>query len=203
MTASPDTTLAAALGSRICHDLISPLGAICNGIELLGMADRAGAPEIDLIRESVETANARIRFFRIAYGTAPDGQQIAAQEVKRVIGDYARYARVSIEWPDMPNPGRPAARLAFLLIQCLEAAMPFGGQITVTRPDGGWRLRGASERMKHDEALWAGLSGGDPAPAGAPPRPDAIQFLLARPAAEACGVSLAVGLGENRIDIGF
>lgn len=202
MTTHPDTTLAAALGSRICHDLISPLGAICNGIELLDMSGMSGTPEIALIRESVETANARIKFFRIAYGTAPDGQQIAAQEVRRIVSDYARYARVSIDWPDMPNPGRPAARLAFLLIQCLEAAMPFGGQITVTRPGGAWRLQGESDRMKRDEPLWAGLSGGGPDPA-AGLRPDAIQFLLARPAAKECGASLTVGLDGNRITIGF
>ncbi|MEO0403208.1 MAG: histidine phosphotransferase, partial [Pseudomonadota bacterium] len=65
-----NVNLAALIGSRICHDLISPIGAINNGLELLGMSDQRDGPEIDLISESVENASARIRFFRIAYGAA-------------------------------------------------------------------------------------------------------------------------------------
>ncbi|HMS96693.1 MAG TPA: histidine phosphotransferase, partial [Tabrizicola sp.] len=64
MTDQPD--LAALIASRICHDLISPLGAIGNGVELLAM-ERAG-PELDLLSESVAHANARIRLFRISFG---------------------------------------------------------------------------------------------------------------------------------------
>ena len=61
--------IAALIRSRICHDLISPIGAIGNGVELLTMsASAGGSPELDLIADSVHNANARIRFFRIAYG---------------------------------------------------------------------------------------------------------------------------------------
>lgn len=56
--------LAALIGSRICHDLISPIGAINNGLELLGMSDTPEGPELELISESVGNASARIRFFR-------------------------------------------------------------------------------------------------------------------------------------------
>ena len=78
----PDKTdLAALVGSRICHDLISPIGAIGNGVELM-MMDRASAsPELALIAESVASANARIRYFRVAFGTAGADQRIARSEV--------------------------------------------------------------------------------------------------------------------------
>jgi histidine phosphotransferase ChpT len=73
--------LAALIGSRICHDLISPIGAIGNGVELL-MLDGAGhGPEMALIAQSVTHANARIRFFRVAYGIASTDQRIARTEV--------------------------------------------------------------------------------------------------------------------------
>jgi histidine phosphotransferase ChpT len=62
--------LTSLIGSRICHDLISPLGAIGNGVELLAMSEVAKGPEMSLIAESVENANARIRFFRVAFGAA-------------------------------------------------------------------------------------------------------------------------------------
>ena len=67
MHQKPD--LAALVGSRICHDLISPIGAIGNGLELFLM-DTAGGPELALITESISHAKARIRFFRVAYDEA-------------------------------------------------------------------------------------------------------------------------------------
>ena len=74
MPDKPD--LAALLGSRICHDLISPIGAIGNGLELLMMDGSAAGPEMALISESVGNANARIRFFRVAYGLAQGNQRL-------------------------------------------------------------------------------------------------------------------------------
>jgi histidine phosphotransferase ChpT len=64
------TEIAALIASRICHDLISPIGAIGNGMELMALSSgqEQSSPELDLISQSVENANARIRFFRIAYG---------------------------------------------------------------------------------------------------------------------------------------
>ena len=57
--------IAALVGSRICHDLISPIGAIGNGVELIGLTENTSSPELALISESVDNANARIRFFRV------------------------------------------------------------------------------------------------------------------------------------------
>ncbi|WP_187292463.1 hypothetical protein [Octadecabacter antarcticus] len=54
------SNLNALIGSRICHDLINPLGAIGNGIELLGLAGVAVGPEMALVSESVENATAKI-----------------------------------------------------------------------------------------------------------------------------------------------
>ena len=68
MQDKPD--LAALIGSRICHDLISPIGAIGNGVELMMMDGTAKTPELALIAESVANANARIRYFRVAFGSA-------------------------------------------------------------------------------------------------------------------------------------
>ena len=61
-----NASLATLIGSRICHDLISPIGAINNGLELLELTGGAQGPEMDLISNSVEHAEARIKFFRIA-----------------------------------------------------------------------------------------------------------------------------------------
>src|SRR5436189_5861309 len=70
---APDALeLAALLCSRVCHDLISPVGLIVNGLEVL---DDNPKPEdrdfaLDLIRKSAKTASARLQFCRLAFGAA-------------------------------------------------------------------------------------------------------------------------------------
>ena len=63
--------IAALIRSRICHDLISPIGAIGNGVQLLAMSCGAAGAEMDLITESVQNANARIRFFSALHMAPP------------------------------------------------------------------------------------------------------------------------------------
>ena len=90
--------LNALIGSRICHDLISPIGAIGNGVELLTMSGVRAAPEISLISESVENANARIRFFRIAFGAAGNDALIGNMEIRNVLNDFFRSNRINVDW---------------------------------------------------------------------------------------------------------
>ena len=192
--------LNALLGSRICHDLISPLGAIGNGLELLSMSGASAAPELALITESVENANARIRFFRVAFGAASAGQGLGSAEIRGILGDVMRGARLSVDWQPEGDCPRREVRLAFLLILCLETAMPWGGRIAVTRGDGRWRLHGAAERMKVDPVLWTLLLGGDAAVELSSAQ---VQFALAPEAASRLGKALAVEVQPGLVTIGF
>lgn len=156
------TDLCALIGSRICHDLISPLGAIGNGVELLAMSGLADTPEVALITESVANANARIRYFRVAFGAAAAEQRMARAEITSILADTMRGGRLQVDWTVTGDLPRREVRLAFLLIQCLETAMPFGGQITATRDefmDGGrWQITGRATKLKVDPGLWEVLS---------------------------------------------
>jgi histidine phosphotransferase ChpT len=150
--------LSALVGSRICHDLISPLGAIGNGVELLEMSGAAQTPEMTLISESVANANARIRFFRIAFGSANGGQNLGRVEILSVLDAVAKSSRVTYRWQPCEDLERGDVRIAFLLLMCLESAMPYGGEITVTLRDGTWRILGEAEKVKIDGPLWEGLA---------------------------------------------
>ena len=121
--------LVALIGSRICHDLISPIGAIGNGIELIGLTSSGGGPEMALISESVSNAQARIRFYRVAFGAGNAGQNVTGAEASEILRDVYGAGRVSIAWEPCGEIRRPEAKLAFLLVQCLESAMPQGGRI--------------------------------------------------------------------------
>ncbi|HBG98974.1 MAG: histidine phosphotransferase [Rhodobacteraceae bacterium] len=156
-----DTTLAALIGSRICHDLISPIGAIGNGLELLSMAGDVQGPEVALMSESVASANARIRFFRIAYGLAPADSLLGRAEVARVIDDTFRGGRLSVVWMPEGDQPRQAVKIAFLCLQCLESAMPHGGEAVVRRDGPGWRIEGDAARLRIEPRLWGPLSNPD------------------------------------------
>ena len=148
----------AMVSSRICHDLVSPLGAIGNGIELLGMSAPSQGPEMQLINESVENANARLRFFRIAFGAASAEQVISRSEIITTLSAASRGGRLAYEWRPVGDLPRRAVRAAFLTVQCLETAMAFGGDITVDLDNDAWTITGESNRMNIDPDLWESLT---------------------------------------------
>ncbi len=188
------------IGSRICHDLISPLGAIGNGVELLSMTPAANSPELALIAESIAAANARIRFYRVAFGTAGEGQRMGRPEVVSILADTTRGGRLTIEWAPRDDPPRAEVKLAFLLIQCLESAMPYGGRIAVTQQDARWQIRGTAPRMKVDPGLWALLESPD---AGAAITAAQVHFMLAPLEVRRADRRLAIEMTEGEIRLAW
>ncbi|MFT7594345.1 MAG: histidine phosphotransferase ChpT [Paracoccaceae bacterium] len=169
-----NVNLAALIGSRICHDLISPIGAISNGLELLDLAGGAQGPEMDLIADSVGDAGARIRFFRIAYGAASE-QMLGRAEVVSVLDDMLRGARLKVQWAPLDPQPRAEVRLAFLALQCLETAMPYGGTVRILAEGGVWTAIGKADKLNVDDNLWSDM--GTP---GTTPKitPAQVQFAL-------------------------
>lgn len=196
MQDQPD--LSALIASRICHDLISPIGAISNGVELLAM-DRSG-PELELLAESAANANARIRFFRIGFGAAMPDQRIARSEVIQVLAELSRGGRIGFDWTSAPDLPRNQVRLVFLLLQCLESALAYGGKISVGETDGQWQIRAEAARLRHDPAIWAVLTGAAP-PLGLAAAQ--VQFPLAAREVARLGRVLAVMIGAMDIDLKF
>lgn len=156
MPNKPDIT--ALLGSRICHDLISPIGAISNGVELLLMDNLAKGPEMTLVAESVANANARIRFFRVAFGQTTKDQRIGLTEVRGILADLARGSRTMVDWNTPTDLSRRETKLAFLCMLCLESALGQGGRLAVDRGESRWTVTGTAPRLRIDPKLWEGLS---------------------------------------------
>lgn len=197
---SDRSDLAAMLGSRICHDLISPIGAIGNGLELLMMEAGSGSPEMALISESVGHANARIRFFRVAFGAAQGEQRVGRAEVASIIADMTRGGRLSIEWQTGNDLSRGEVKIAFLLLLCLESAMAYGGKIVVQVDGGRWQILGEAPKLKIDPALWAVLA--DPT---ATPEitPAVVHFPLAAEEITRRQFRLTADLGQTSIRLSF
>lgn len=198
MQEKPD--LAALIGSRICHDLISPIGAIGNGVELL-MMDYAGqSPELALIAESVASANARIRFFRVAFGIANTDQRIAKTEVISILADMTRGSRLSFGWTSSADLVRREVRLVFLLLQCVETALAYGGRVEVERDETHWTITAEAARLKIDPALWEVLTEPRaPADIGA----GQVHFALVPEELQRQGKRLIAEVGETTIRLSF
>ncbi len=126
------TDLAALLCSRVCHDIISPVGAINNGLELL---DEGGADEdaMNLIRASARNASARLQFARIAFGAAGSaGMVIDTGYAENVATAFLKNEKPELTWSG-PRALLPKNYVKLLLNMILiaNAAIPRGGKIGV------------------------------------------------------------------------
>lgn len=199
MSAPVQSDLTALIGSRICHDLISPLGAIGNGLELLQMGGALDGPEMALIAQSVANANARIRFFRIAFGAAGDGQRVGRTELAGILADTYAEGRIDLVH-DLPvELTRVEAKMLLLALLCLETAQPYGGTLTVAADDG-WCIAAQSEKLKLDQPLWDHLAGAGAQAALAAAQ---VQFALLPLCAQQNGRAITVNHAPDLIELRF
>jgi histidine phosphotransferase ChpT len=142
---APDALeLAALLCSRVCHDLISPVGAIVNGLEVL---DDNPKPEdrefaLDLIRKSAKTASARLQFCRLAFGAAgSSGAQIDLGDAHAMARGHLEDGKTTIAW-NLPRLLLPKNRVKLLLNMMVIAqqTIPRGGVLTADPIGEGDRL---------------------------------------------------------------
>lgn len=196
--AGTDLDLGALIGSRICHDLTNPLGAIGNGLELLELTGQTDSPEMALIAQSVAQAKARVQFLRVAFGAAGAGHRMGGAELSAIVAEHTTGGRTAVRWLCDCDVPRVEAKFAFLLLMCVESALPFGGQIEVRRTEDGWHIAAEATRMRDLGAMWDGLTGRAPMPRVGPPQ---VQFALAAATADALGRPIAVTLGEGGLTL--
>jgi len=131
---APD--LAALLCSRVCHDIISPVGAINNGLELLDEGG-ADADAMNLIRVSARNASSRLQFARLAFGAAGSaGMLIDTGDAESVAIAFLKNEKPELVWNGqralLP---KNKVKLLLNLILIANAAIPRGGRLTVTLAD--------------------------------------------------------------------
>jgi len=162
------TDLAAMLCSRLCHDMLSPVGALANGLELLAdeqdPAMRARC--IELLEQSARISTEKLRFFRLAFGAAGGfGEAIPIDEARQVIEALAADARrVEVNWaiaePSLP---KPAVKVLLNLAQIALESLVRGGALDIgaERREGAVEIvaRARGERIAFDENIGRALQG--------------------------------------------
>ena len=196
--------LAALLCSRVCHDLISPVGAIVNGLEVL---DDDPKPEdrefaLDLIRKSAKNASARLQFCRLAFGAAGSaGAQIDLGDAHTMARGQFEDGKLSIVW-NLPRLLLPKNRVKLLLNMLIVAqhTIPCGGTLTVDPVGEGdsisFRVTAAGQSARLPQNIMDILSGAHTHAIDA----HAVQPHYTRLLAAACGLTVTLSMdGEAAV----
>ncbi|PZO79948.1 MAG: histidine phosphotransferase [Sphingomonas hengshuiensis] len=195
MNISP-ADFASLLCSRLCHDLLSPVGALNNGLELL--ADEHDpdmrARCLELLADSARASANKLKFFRLAFGAAGGlGDSIDTREARAALeGLFGDNHRVNLGWMvDAPSLPKPAVKVLLNLALIAGDALVRGGQLDIgaERTAGGIDIavRADGQRIVLDAELRGALLGD-----AAMMTPRAAAACLARELVEQCGGTLQV-----------
>ncbi|MGE3149300.1 MAG: histidine phosphotransferase ChpT [Pseudorhodoplanes sp.] len=197
--------LAALLCSRVCHDLISPVGAIVNGLEVMEDDNDEATKTfaMDLIKKSIKSASAKLQFCRIAFGAAGSaGAQIDTGDAENVARGFLEDDKTKLTW-SLPRLFLPKNRVKLLLNMLLIAGqtIPRGGVLTV-EPVGegesmGFKVTAAGANVRLQPAVPALVAG---MPEGGTVDAHAIQPYYAGLLAKDCKLGLTVAMeGETLV----
>ena len=191
--------LAALLCSRVCHDLISPVGAIVNGLEVLDDAKNADDRDfaLDLIRKSARNASARLQFCRLAFGAAgSSGAQIDTGDAENMTRGFFEDGKTKIAW-NVPRTLQPKNRVKMLLNMLIIAqqTIPRGGTLTVDVSEPGYRIRAAGLNARLPQNISDQLSGAHQGTIDA----HAVQPYYTRLLAQASGLRASLGMDGDAV----
>ncbi|MGI4732129.1 MAG: histidine phosphotransferase family protein [Janthinobacterium lividum] len=164
---------ASLLCSRLCHDLLSPVGALNNGLELLADEKDPAMRErcMELLAESARTSAAKLKFFRLAFGAAGGfGDAVDAREARSAIeGLLAGNKRLEVAWlVEEETLPKPAAKVLLTLGMIAGDALVRGGRLDVGAERGETGalevvMRAQGPRLVLDPTLRDALTGGEAA----------------------------------------
>ena len=131
--------LAALMCSKLCHDVIGPIGAVNNGIELLQDDDSADMREqaTELVAQSASEAAARLQFYRLAFGLAGGmGAEISLRDARELCRKFLSYGKVNFNWPDDQGGvellSKDAIKIVCNTVAIAAGGLPRGGALMVT-----------------------------------------------------------------------
>lgn len=191
------TDFASLLCSRLCHDLVGPVGSLYNGVELL--ADEADAAMrqqcMELLADSARQTANKLKFFRLAFGAAGGfGDDVDTHEAKTALEGLFADRRVTVEWL-VPPGALPKAATKMLLNLAMTAgdALVRGGTLNIAAERRGdaveLAVRAEGPRLLLDPELQAAIEGRTALSAISP---RAAAAYLVRALADEAGAAVAV-----------
>ena len=190
---------ASLLCSRLCHDLLSPVGAMTNGLELLADEDDPDmrARVMELLADSARTSADRLKFFRLAFGAGGGlGEALDANEVKAAVEGLVRAnPRIELGWlVEMPLIPKTAAKILLNLTLIAFDSLVRGGRLDAGVEHGEVVVRAEGARIVLDPEIRGVLASGQ----GAVTSRTSAAWLIRRLADEEGG-SIALADGEQGV----
>ena len=134
-----DIDFSALLCSRLCHDLISPVGAIANGLEILAdEEDEAMRGEVmKLLNHSAEVTSAKLKFFRLSFGAAGDyGEKVPLREAEEAIKGLYNAGNIELTWhSDVGGMDKNAMKVMLNMVLLAGESLFRGGRLEVKIKD--------------------------------------------------------------------
>jgi len=148
---SDKQAFAALLASKLCHDLISPVSALGNALELLEMEDDAAMREaaLSLLADGAAQAARRLRFYRLAFGAAGGVYEVDGRDIKQAAEEFVKDTKPSLEWhlgPESMPLGQ--GKVLLNLTAVIAEALPRGGTVSVFRDEDGFLLSGTGPMVR-------------------------------------------------------
>lgn len=200
-----DLELAALISSRICHDVISPVGAIANGLEMLDEEQDESMREqtMDLIRKSARQASAKLQFARLAFGAAGSaGAEIDLRDAERVARDFVQGGKHTLSWQGPPvTLPKNKVKLLLNLLALGVVALPRGGTVNVEikgeGPEVAFRVLAQGEPARLSEQVTGLLAGAN----GMVLDAHSIQPYYAGRVAAAAGMAVTVEARDKEVEL--
>jgi histidine phosphotransferase ChpT len=200
-----DLELAALISSRICHDVINPVGAIANGLEMLDEEQDQGMREqaMALIRKSAYQASAKLQFARLAFGAAGSaGAEIDLRDAERVARDFVQGPKHTLSWEGPPATlPKNKVKLLLNLVALAVAALPRGGSVSVKvmgeAPQARFSVLAKGEPARLPEHVANLLAGGN----GVVLDAHSIQPYYAGRVAAAAGMLIELETREHEVEL--
>jgi histidine phosphotransferase ChpT len=198
--------LAALLSSRVCHDVISPVGAIVNGLEVLEEEkdQEMRGHALALIKSSAQEASSRLQFCRLAFGAAGSkGSSIDTGDAENVARQLLADERTRLDW-NVPRVLLPKNKVKLLLNLCLiaDASIPRGGDISISAKgeddDMSFHVQAKGVNARVTPGV-ASLLSGEPEDGSVDAR--AIQAYYAGLVARSCGLEVSLALSGDVVTI--
>ena len=154
-----DLYITALVTAHMCHDLASPISAIGNGIKLVEITGIKLGQEGDLSKDSLASAIAQLKVFRVAYGQFKGSDMRSGSEVIALTEAWNAVARLQANLQEQDNAKRDR-QVYFLLIQAKKIALLLGGIARLEMTDAASETQGKGRRVVIDPKLWRPLQSG-------------------------------------------
>jgi histidine phosphotransferase ChpT len=187
------------IASRICHDVIGPVGAIGNGVELMEVLGDTVAPEdVALVSDSARAAQSRIEFLRVAFGRPSGRGTMTPDRMAQLLTPIFQSSRVTLSLNVRVNgPASETVRDIALGLMCAEKALPRGGTLTVSERGTSVVLTANGEPCALSDRLMAILQSSDLAAQ----EPNEVEFELLRRSVAEMGQRLSVKVGPGQLEL--